>query len=112
MRLAEANWLEETYSLAQLDLHPGDSVELADVWFTAQGFGPVLVGAARERGQNEPLLLVTNLDFFAGSRFWYKKRFSGTRSASGLRRSSRARRAVGFTCATVTSTGPSACLAC
>jgi len=43
--------------------------------FTAQGLGPVLVGAVWERGQTEPLLLVTNLDFLHEARSWYKKRF-------------------------------------
>ena len=73
--LCEADWPEETFALSQLDLQPGDCVELSDVLFTAQHFGPVLVGAVWERGQKEPLLLVTNLDFFSEARVWYKKRF-------------------------------------
>ncbi len=77
--LAQADWPEETFSLSQLDLQPGDCVELADLLFTAQvtaqGFGPVLLGAVWEKGQSEPLLLVSNLDFFEDARFWYKRRF-------------------------------------
>ncbi len=73
--LAEADWPEETFSLAQLELQPGDCVELTDLVFTAQRFGPVLLGAVWERGQGEPLLLVTNLDFFEEARLWYKRRF-------------------------------------
>ena len=73
--LAESDWSDETFSLSQLDLQPGDCVELTDLLFTAQGFGPVLLGAVWERGQMEPLLLVTNLDFLADARAWYKKRF-------------------------------------
>ena len=57
------------------DLQPGDCVELAEHLFTAQGFGPVLVGAVWERGQEEPLLLVTSLDFLSEARLWYRKRF-------------------------------------
>ncbi len=77
--LAEADWPEETFSLSQMmtdgGLQPGDSVELSDHLFTAQGFGPVLVGAVWEPGQKEPLLLVTSLDFLHEARFWYRKRF-------------------------------------
>ncbi len=73
--LAETDWPEERFSPADLGLQPGDCVELTDVLFTAQGLGPVLVGAVWETGQTEPLLLVTNLDFLSEARFWYKKRF-------------------------------------
>lgn len=75
VRLAEADWPGETFSLSELDLQPGDCVEMTDLLFTAQGFGPVLLGAVWERGQQEPLLLVSNLDFLAEARAWYKKRF-------------------------------------
>ena len=73
--LAEATWPDETFSLSDLHLQPGESVEMTDLLFTAQGLGPVLVGAVWERGQREPLLLVTNLDFLDEACFWYKKRF-------------------------------------
>jgi len=55
--LAENDWPSETFSLSQLSLRPGDSVELTDLLFTAQGLGPVLVGAVWEQGQKEPLLV-------------------------------------------------------
>lgn len=73
--LAEADFPGETFSPSDLGLQPGDSVELADVLFTAQGLGPVLVGAVWERGHREPLLLVTSLDFLHEARLWYGKRF-------------------------------------
>ena len=77
--LAEADWPDETFSLSDLmadgALRPGGSVELADVLFTAQGLGPVLVGAVWERGQKEPLILVTDLDFLGEAHAWYKRRF-------------------------------------
>lgn len=73
--LAEADWPGETFSLCDLGLTPGDCVELPDLLFTAQGFGPVLVGAVWEAGQKEPLLLVTNLDFLHDARVWYRRRF-------------------------------------
>ncbi len=77
--LAEYDWPDETFTLSQMmadgSLRPGETVELADVLFTAQRLGPVLVGAVWEPGQKEPLLLVTNLDFLDEACFWYKKRF-------------------------------------
>ena len=73
--LAEADWPGETFSLSDLGLTPGDCVELPDLLFTAQGVGPLLMGAVWEAGQREPLLLVTNLDFLEEARFWYRKRF-------------------------------------
>ena len=74
--LQEADWPDETFSLSALGLQPGDCVELSDVLFTAQGLGPLLVGAVWDSAQKEPLLLVTDLDFLWQARFWYKKRFS------------------------------------
>jgi len=73
--LAEADRPDETFSLSDLGLQPGDGVEMTDLLFTAQGLGPVLIGAVWEVSQTEPLLLVTNLDFLHQARFWYRKRF-------------------------------------
>ncbi len=76
VRLCESDWPEEDFALCDLPVQRGDTIELADVLFTAQGFGPVLVGAVWESGYKEPLYLVTNLDFLAQACFWYKKRFT------------------------------------
>ncbi len=77
--LSEADWPDETFTLSQMmadgGLRPGDCVELTDLLFSAQGLGPVLMGAVWEPDQDEPLLLVTNLEFLHEARFWYKKRF-------------------------------------
>ncbi len=77
--LQEADWPGEVFSLSDLMadglLCPGKMIELPDLLFTAQGLGPVLVAAVWERGQKEPLLLVSSLDFLADVQFWYKKRF-------------------------------------
>lgn len=77
--LSEADWPEETFTLSQVmadgGLSPGGCLELAEVLFSAQGLGPLLVGAVWEPAQDEPLLLVTSLDFLHEARAWYKKRF-------------------------------------
>jgi len=66
--LSEAHWPDETFSLSHLDLQPGQSIELCEHLFTEQGFGPVLITAVWERGQKEPLYLVSNLDFLDEAR--------------------------------------------
>ena len=77
--LCEADWPGEAFSLSDLMadglLCPGETIELTDLLFTAQGLGPVLVAAVWERSQKEPLLLVSSLDFLDEARAWYKKRF-------------------------------------
>ena len=72
--LSQADWPDETFPLSSLDLQPGEEVELSEHLFTEQGLGPVLVGAVWEQAQREPLFLVTNLDFLAEARLWYRKR--------------------------------------
>ena len=98
--LAEADWPSETFSPCDLGLTPGDCVELPDLLFTAQGLGPVLVGAVWEAGQKEPLLLVTNLDFLHDARTSCMTPASGTGDGSASRPSFRTRKAGAFTCAT------------
>jgi len=77
--MCEADWPEETFTLSDLItgglLRPGEAVELPDLLFTAQGSGPVLVGAVWEADQTEPLLLVTSLDFLGEARQHYRRRF-------------------------------------
>ena len=65
----------EKFQPTQLLLAPGDRIELADVGFTATGYGPVLVSIIWERQWNEPLVLVSNLDFLTEAYTWYKRRF-------------------------------------
>ena len=66
---------DEWFSLSFLPLTPGDRVELSDVLFTQHGFGPVLVAAQWREGDDGPLYLVSNLDFFHEACTWYEKRF-------------------------------------
>ena len=68
----EGKW----FSLDWLTLQPGEAVEMADVLFTAREFGPVLVAAVWRRGCQEPLYLLSNLDFLDEACAWYRKRFT------------------------------------
>jgi hypothetical protein len=66
---------DEWFSLSFLPVTPGDRVELSDVLFTEHGFGPVLVTAQWREGDDGPLYLVSNFDFFHEATAWYAKRF-------------------------------------
>jgi hypothetical protein len=56
-------------------LQPGDRIELPEVGFTADEYGPVLVCIVWETAWKEPLILVSNLDFLEEAYGWYKRRF-------------------------------------
>jgi len=77
--VCEADWAGGDFSLSALVadglLRPGETVELSEVTYTGQGFGPVLVVAVWEPGQKEPLFLVSSLDFAHEAAAWYKKRY-------------------------------------
>ncbi len=49
---------------------------MADVLFTGQGFGPVLVIALWNPRYDSPLYLVSNLELLEEACFFYRKRFS------------------------------------
>lgn len=59
-----------------LAIEPGDTVEMTDVLFTGQGFGPVLVIALWNRRYDGPLYLVSNLDLLEEVCLFYRRRFS------------------------------------
>lgn len=65
----------ERFCWSDFPLQPGDRYELEDVFFTEQGFGPVLLTALWREGEKEPLCLVSNLEFFDEVLLWYKKRY-------------------------------------
>lgn len=67
---------DEWFSVSFLPLTPGDRVELTDVLFTGHGFGPVLVTAQWREGDDGPLYLVSNFDFFHEATDWYGRRFT------------------------------------
>lgn len=66
-----------------LHVEPGEAIEIENVFFTKDGFGPLLAGETGEalsfalwkRGHKDPLYLVSNLDLWQEAYHWYKKRF-------------------------------------
>jgi len=63
------------FSFADLNVEPGQIIEVSEVRFTAEGFGPVLAVAVWQKGCKEPLFLVSSLELGQEALFWYKKRF-------------------------------------
>ncbi len=65
----------ERFQPTDLLLAPGDRIELPAMGFTAAEYGPVLVAIVWEVGWKEPLILVSNLEFWQEAYGWYRKRF-------------------------------------
>ena len=63
------------FSFADLDVWPGQLIELLGVRFTRQAYGSVLAVALWDKAYKEPLFLVSNLDLAEEACYWYKKRF-------------------------------------
>ena len=63
------------FSFADLFLQIDDQICLPQVWFTKEGYGPVMVIARWERGFAHPIYLVTNFELPDEAWYWYKKRF-------------------------------------
>jgi hypothetical protein len=63
------------FSFEDLFLQPGDQICIPQVWFTQEGYGPIMVIARWERGFAHPIYLVTNFELPDEAFYWYKKRF-------------------------------------
>jgi hypothetical protein len=63
------------FSFDDLFLQVSDQICIPQVWYTKEGYGPVMVIARWERGFAHPLYLVTNFELPDEALYWYKKRF-------------------------------------
>jgi hypothetical protein len=72
-----ATWREQTFTLDSLGhiLKPGKLIELQDVEFTRNAYGPVMVLCCWAKGYVEPLYLVSNLSSAEEAIKYYQKRF-------------------------------------
>ncbi len=69
-------WLgDERTSFGGLALTPGTLVEIADTVFTKAEYGPVLALGWWQKGYDEPIYLVTNLELAGEALYYYRKRF-------------------------------------
>jgi hypothetical protein len=65
----------EWTSLKELCVPPGGLISLPDVQFTLQAFGPIHIVAWWDKGYDDPLFLVTNLELAEEACHWYKRRY-------------------------------------
>lgn len=65
----------EHFAFTELDLQPGGQWALPEVTFTLADYGPVLAIGWWERGYQDPLYLVTNMEVAGEACYWYRKRF-------------------------------------
>jgi len=63
------------FSFSDLVLQRGDRIDVPNVWFTKEGYGPVTVIARWGMDYKEPIFLVTNIELVSEAVYWYKKRF-------------------------------------
>lgn len=66
---------DEPFSLTDLYVEPGGCIGLHDVVFTGERYGPVQVIIQWQKGYQEPLYLVTNMELTEEACYWYAKRF-------------------------------------
>lgn len=64
-----------SFTFADLPVEPGDCLGVPEVLFPQEEYGPVLAIAQWQRGYQEPLYLVTNLELPEEACYWYAKRF-------------------------------------
>lgn len=67
----EGDW----FALDEIYLAPGDCIDLPDVAFGQEAYGPVLVIAWWQEGYTDPLYVVTNMDCVDEACHWYGFRF-------------------------------------
>jgi hypothetical protein len=65
----------DRFSFQEVIVQPGECIDLPDVTFTLQDYGPVLAIAWWEAGYEEPIYLVTNMELVEEACHWYRKRF-------------------------------------
>ena len=90
---------DHVFSFAELCLSPGNMLNIPNVWFTREGYGPVTVIARWQLGYTDPLFLVTNFDLPNEAIYGYHKRFQ-------IETFFRMRKATGSTWIKVISTTP------
>lgn len=66
---------KDTYSLRWLNTQPGDLIEVPDVLYTNEGFGPVQIVATWDQQHDAPLFLVHNFELPEEALHWYTQRF-------------------------------------
>ena len=65
----------EEFSFQDLGIKPGNIINIPEVDFTREEYGPVQIIAWWAKGNKDPIFLVTNMKLAEEACYWYKKRF-------------------------------------
>ncbi len=65
----------EHFSLYEIGVQPGECLDLPNVTFTLQDYGPVLVIVQWKTGYEKPIYLITNMELAEEACYWYAKRY-------------------------------------
>jgi hypothetical protein len=65
----------EHFAFEELGVQPGECLDLPDVTFTLEDYGPLLAIARWEKGYRQPIYLITNMELAEEACHWYAKRF-------------------------------------
>ena len=65
----------EHFAFAEIGVQPGDCLDLPNITFTLQDYGPILAIAQWEIGYQDPIYLITNMDLAGEACYWYSKRY-------------------------------------
>jgi hypothetical protein len=66
---------DDQFTLDEIFINRGEWVDMPEVGFTADGYGPVLVIAWWHKAYDEPIYLVTNMECVEEACHWYRRRF-------------------------------------
>lgn len=66
---------DEVFPFYEVGVQPGECLDLPNMTFTLQGYGPLMAIAWWEEGYKEPIYLVTNMELAGEACYWYSKRY-------------------------------------
>lgn len=66
---------DDQFALNEVAVSRGEWVDMPEVGFTAEGYGPVLVIAWWHKEYDAPIYLVTNMECVEEACHWYRRRF-------------------------------------
>ncbi len=66
---------DDTFTPEDLGVERGERLDVSDVLFTQDAYGPVLVIATWDEQYEEPLYLVSNMELVDEACYWYRKRY-------------------------------------
>jgi hypothetical protein len=65
----------EHFAFEEVGVRPGECLDVPEVTFTLEDYGPILAIAWWEKGYRDPIYLITNMELAEEACHWYAKRF-------------------------------------